>query len=228
MKKSVFGEKQGAQGSQMLLFLLVMFVMLFIFSDINIRNTIANALNVVLYPLIGFDGQFPVLTVLISAIIVVSLSSFFTHIFTNWKAMGRSQEINRAFQKEMSKARRERNEVRIKKLMKMQPEIMKMSMESSSGMMKPMMFLIIFIAPLFIWLTFFLGNLQYFSFTLPWSFNVSLYNRSPIYITNWFLLYLVFSFLIGQLLRQGLKWISWSNRWQQIKQRIIPSRTRGP
>jgi uncharacterized membrane protein (DUF106 family) len=218
----------ASYGGQMLLVMVVMFAMLFIFADPGIRSWLAISLNVVFYPLIGFNGQYPLLTIVLSGVIVVFLSSFFTHLFTNWKAMGKAQDISRAFQKEMGKARREGNMNRVQKLMKMQPQIMKMTMDSSSGMMKPMVFLIIFIAPLFIWLTYFLGTLQYYAITSPWASDVSLFTRSPIWITNWFILYLMFSFLIGQIFRQGLKWISWSERWQTIKKSILPSRLRQP
>lgn len=197
--------------------------MIFIFGDPNIRAWIALSLNSAFYPLIGFGGGLPILTIILAGIIVVFLSSFFTNLFTDWKAMGKAQETSRAFQKELGKARREGNTNRINKLMKMQPQIMKMTTQSSSGMMKPMFFLFIFIAPIFIWLLYFLGNLQYYSFTVPWATGVSLFDRSPIYISNWFLLYLVFSMVIGQLIRQGLKWVSWTDWWKNTKGKILPS-----
>jgi uncharacterized membrane protein (DUF106 family) len=214
---------EKAQGSQLLLLMLIMFIMLFIFGDPNIRAWIALSLDSVFYPLIGFGGGLPVLTIILAGIIVVFLSSFFTNLFTDWKAMGKAQETSRAFQKELSKARREGNTNRVNKLMKMQPQIMKMTTQSSSGMMKPMFFLFIFIAPIFIWLLYFLGNLQYYNITVPWATGVSLFGRSPIYISNWFLLYLVFSMVIGQLIRQGLKLVSWSDWWKNTKGKILPS-----
>jgi uncharacterized membrane protein (DUF106 family) len=214
---------EKAQGSQLLLLMLIMFIMIFIFGDPNIRAWIALSLNSAFYPLIGFGGGLPVLTIILAGIIVVFLSSFFTNLFTDWKAMGKAQETSRAFQKELGKARREGNTNRVNKLMKMQPQIMKMTTQSSSGMMKPMFFLFIFIAPIFIWLLYFLGNLQYYSITVPWATGVSLFDRSPIYISNWFLLYLVFSMVIGQLIRQGLKWVSWTEWWKNTKGKILPS-----
>jgi uncharacterized membrane protein (DUF106 family) len=93
----------SAQGSQMLMLLLLMFVMIFIFGDPNISATIALSLNTVFYPLIGFSGHFPVLTLMLGGVIVVFLSSFFQNLFTDWKKMGESQEITRAFQKELTK-----------------------------------------------------------------------------------------------------------------------------
>ena len=202
--------------------MLLMFVMIFIFGDPNIRSMIALSLNSVFYPIIGFDGNYPLLTVLLAGILVVFLSSFFTNLFTDWKAMGKAQDASRAFQKEINKARKEGNTNRVKKLMKMQPQIMKMTTESSSKMMKPMLFLFIFIAPIFIWIIHFLGNLEYYFFTVPWTTGVSLFDK-VILMSNWFLVYLLISMVLGQLIRQGLKWISWSDWWQNIKKNIRPS-----
>ncbi len=214
--------KGQSPGSQMLILMLVFFVMIFVFGDPNIRTSIAKGMDAVFYPLIGFGGNYPLMTIFLAGILVVFLSSFFTNLFTDWKAMGKSQEVSRAFQKEMSKARREGNTNRVNKLMKMQPEIMKMTTQSSSGMMKPMLFLILFIGPIFIWLTYFLGNLNYYYFSVPWATGASLYDRSPVYITNWFLLYLIFSMVLGQLIRQGLKVVTWSDWWKNTKKKILP------
>ncbi len=202
--------------------MLLMFVMIFIFGDPNIRSMIALSLNSVFYPIIGFGGNYPLLTIFLAGILVVFLSSFFTNLFTDWKAMGKAQEASRAFQKEINKARKEGNTNRVKKLMKMQPQIMKMTTESSSKMMKPMLFLFIFIAPIFIWIIHFLGNLEYYFFTVPWTTGVSLFDK-VILMSNWFLVYLLISMVLGQLIRQGLKWISWSDWWQNIKKNIRPS-----
>jgi len=213
-----------AQAGQMLLLMLLLFVMILIFGDANIRNMIALSLNSVFAPLIGFGGENPLVTIVLAGVVVVFLSSFFTHLFTNWKAMGQAQEASKAFNKEITKARKEGNTNRLQKLMKMQPQIMRMTTQSSGGMMKSMFFLFIFIAPIFIWLTYFLGTSVHYSFfTVPWGGGVSLFGRASYIMSNWFLLYMVFSFLAGQLIRQGFKWISWSNWWQNIRKTIRPS-----
>ena len=211
-------------GNQLLLLMLLMFVMLFIFGDPNISSFLAVSLNSVFYPVIGFNGAYPVLTLVLGGTIVVTLSSFFQNLFTDWKKMGESQEITKAYQKEMQKARKDGNTNRINKLMKMQPQIMKRQTEASSGMMKPMFFLFIFIVPIFMWLRFFLGNLEYFYFTVPWGSGVSLFGRPIGFLwQTWLWLYLVFSMVFGQIVRQALKWISWSDWWKQNRKKIIPS-----
>lgn len=213
-----------AQTGQMLVLMILLFAMIFIFGDANIRNTVALSLNSVFAPLIGFNGANPFLTIVLAGVFVVFLSSLFTHVFTNWKAMGQAQEASKAFNKEITKARKEGNQNRLQKLMKMQPQIMRMTTQSSGGMMKSMFFLFIFIAPIFIWLTYFLGSIVYYSyFTVPWGNGVSLFGKASSIMSNWFLLYMIFSFLAGQLIRQGLKWISWSNWWQNIRKAIKPS-----
>ncbi|MCD6108547.1 MAG: DUF106 domain-containing protein [Thermoplasmata archaeon] len=207
-------------GSQLLLFMIIMFIMIFVFGDPYIRYVIASSLNTILYPVIGFNGRFPILTLLLAGSIMIFLSSFFTHIFTDWKAVGRAQEISKAFQKQLTEARKKGDTARINKLMKLQPQIMKITTQSQSGMMKPTLFLFIFIVPIFTWLLSFLSTLQYYFFTLPWASKVSLYDKSLLF-SNWIILYFVFSLVIGQVIRQGLKWISWSERWQNIKARKI-------
>ncbi|RLF28578.1 MAG: hypothetical protein DRN08_05380 [Thermoplasmata archaeon] len=214
--------EKAQSSSQLLLMMIMMFLFIFIFGDPGIRAWIAVSLNPILYSLIGFNGKYPLLTIVLAGIIVIFLSSFFTNLFTDWKAVGRAQEINKAFQKELSKARREGNTNRINKLMKMQPQIMNMTTKSQSGMMKSMVFLSVFIAPIFIWLLYFLANIQYYYFTVPWAENISLFKKDLI-MSNWFLLYLIFSMTLGQVIRQGLKWISWSNWWLNIRKKIKPS-----
>jgi uncharacterized membrane protein (DUF106 family) len=213
----------SAQVGQMLLLMLLLFVILLVFGNPDIRNTVALSLNSVMAPIIGFGGANPLLTIVFGGIIYVFLSSFFTHIFTNWKAMGQAQEASKAFNKEITKARKEGNTNRMQKLMKMQPQIMKMTTQSSSGTMKSMLFIFIFIVPIFIWMTYFLGSvIHYTYFTVPWGDGVPLAGRSAWIMSNWFLLYLVFSFLAGQIMRQAFKWLSWSTWWQNMRKTIRP------
>jgi uncharacterized membrane protein (DUF106 family) len=196
--------------------------MIFIFGNPDISSLISVSLDTVFYPLIGFNGSYPVLTLMLGGIVVVFLSSFFQNLFTDWKKMGESQEVTRAFQKEMGKARKEGNTNRVNKLMKMQPQIMKRQTEASSSMMKPMLFLFIFIVPIFMWLRFFLAGLPYYYFTVPWANGISLLDR-PVLWQSWLWLYLIFSTVVGQVIRASLKIISWSDWWKNTKKKIIPS-----
>ena len=220
-KMKVMDGKAG-QGSQLIMLMVMMFVMMFVFGNPEISAWIAVSFNSVFYPIIGFEGNYPILTIVLAGIIVVSLSSFFNNLFADWGKMGEMQESSRAFQKEMASARRFGDTNRVNKLMKIQPEIMGKQMDAQSGMMKPMLFLFIFIAPIFMWLRFFLGGLSYHYFTVPWGNGASLFYK-PFLMQAWLWLYMMFSMVLGQILRAGLKWISWSDWWQNIKKKIKPS-----
>ena len=210
-----------AQGSNLLLMMVLLMIMFFIMPTFG--PILGFYFGLVLEPLIGFGGSYPVLTLFFAGIIVVFLSSVLTNFFTDWKKMGEAQEASKAFQKEITKARREGNTNRVNKLMKMQPEIMRRQTEASCGMMKPMVFLIIFIWPIFMWLRAFLSGLSHYYMTVPWANNVSFFSYPFNFGQVWLWLYLIFSMVIGQILRQGLKLISWSNWWKDFKKRLRPT-----
>ena len=210
----------NAQGSQMMMLMLFMVMMLFIMPTFG--PILGEYAGYALEPAIGFDGSFPVLTLFFAGLIVVTCSSLLTNLFTDWKAMGKAQETSRAFQKELTKARKEGNTNRVNKLMKMQPQIMKMTTQSSSGMMKPMVFLMIIIWPIFIWLRSFLSGLEYHYFTVPWANGVFLFdNMLPGGLWLW--VYLIVSIVFGQMIRQGLKLVAFSDWWKNTKGKIMPS-----
>jgi len=195
------------------------YMLLFFFLILVVMPYLGPILGVIfgyaLDPLIGFNGRFPILTIALAGVFVVVLSSFFNTLFMDWKAMGKAQEISKAFQRELSQARKNNDTQKIKKLMKMQPKILQMTTQSSSGTMKMMIPLVIFIFPIFIWLRVFLSGSPYLFFTVPWAERVALYGRTV--MQHWLLLYLVFSIVFGQVFRQAFKAVSLSEWWQNIK-----------
>jgi len=212
-----------AQGSTLLLILVMFFLIMFVFSNPAVQAAIIVFGNSVFYPVIGFGGDYPILTLFLAGLLVVTLSSLLTNFFTDWLKMGEAQEIQKAFSKEMQKARKEGNTNRVNKLMKMQPEMMKKQTEASGGMMKPMVFLIIFIWPIFMWLRHFLAfKVPHYYFSVPWAESVSFFSHPFNFGQAWLWLYLIFSIVIGQIIRQGLKYISWSDWWKNIKEKIKP------
>lgn len=196
---------------------IILLLLMFIIASPGIRDSIAVGMDSLLYPLIGFNASYPVLTIAISGIIMITLSSIFTNIFTDWKSLAKAQEIARYYQNELKKARQRNDSERIKQLMKLQPKILQLQSQSSAGMSKQMIFVILFITPVFIWLIYFLSKVSYIYFTTPWADYVSFTDRNFIIISNWFLFYIIFSTVIGQVIRQILKYLKVSGEWQKIK-----------
>ena len=212
-----------AQGN-MLLYLMLFVLVMFVFTTTGIGQYLGYLVGNALEPIIGFGGNYPILTLFLAGLIVVTLSSSLTNFFTDWIKMGEAQETQKAFSKEMQKARKEGNTNRVNKLMKMQPEMMKKQTEASGGMMKPMIFLIIFIWPIFIWLRSFLAfKVPHYYFTVPWAERVSFFSYPFSFGQAWLWLYLIFSVVIGQIIRQGLKYLSWTDWWKETKKKIKPN-----
>lgn len=207
----------------MLLYLMLFILIMFIFTSTGLGNVLGYYFGLVLTPLIGFGGNYPVATLFFAGLLVVAFSSTLTNVFTDWINMGKSQHVSKHFQKEMTKARKQGDQNRVKKLMKMQPEIMKKQTEASTGMMKPMIFLIIFIWPIFMWLREFLAEIPHRYVTLPWSTEVALVSSDKFIMQNWLWLYLIFSAIVGQVIRQGLKYMKLSGWFKEFKEKIMPS-----
>jgi len=68
-----------AQGNQIILLLLFMMIMFFIMPTVG--PILGVYFGLVLEPLIGFNGAYPVITLLFAGLIVVTLSSLLPHFF---------------------------------------------------------------------------------------------------------------------------------------------------
>jgi len=195
-------EKKKSPMSPMLYMLLVMIVLMAI-SPFSM--TIGQYMDAVLGPLFGFNGEYPVLTILCGGFLLVAFNTIVAHITTDWRAQARAQQVSKAFQQEMRKAQMEKNAKRMKELQKKQPEIMALSMEQSSRQMKFMPFTFLVAILIFFWLYYFLKTLPA-DMTMamaPWGSFDLLATRFlfPNYI--WF--YTLLTFPMGHVLRKGLQ-----------------------
>lgn len=121
--------KPAAQ-QQMQKFLMIEFIfmfaglgLIFIISDPAIRNPIGYDMNKVFMPILGFHYQYPILTIMLTGIILGLISSIPRYFFTDWIKMGKAQTVSRAYQQAMRQAMRDGDRVKVQKLQK------KMSME---------------------------------------------------------------------------------------------------
>ncbi len=121
-------------------------------------DPIGEYVNYILYPLLGFNGDYLVLTVFCAGAILAIFNTLMRHLVSDWKEQAKSQQISKAFSKEMRAAQMNRDVKRMEKLRKQQQEIMAMSMAQSSKQMKIMPFTMVFAICIIIWLYYFLGD----------------------------------------------------------------------
>lgn len=201
--------------------LFLLFAVLFVMIDPNLRTMTGQATGTVLYPIIGFNGQYPVLTIIIAGVVMITLSTLVRHFFIDWIKMARTQNTMRAFQKEFNAARRERDTKRINELQKTQTKLMGLQAELSGSQMKPMGFTMLVVIPMFAWLWEFVSHLDYTKFSTPWNLEVEMFATNGILfgssiLPHWILLYSILSIPFGQLLMKALKVYSWRKRVDHI------------
>ncbi len=195
------------QQSSMLFFLVLMFA-IFVLFDPNLRASLGNAVGFVFTPLLGFNHHYPVLTIFLAGSIVIVISALIRHLTTDWVEMARNQAILSKFQKEYRKARLSNNKYMIKKLQKIQPELMKKQGEISSKQMKMTPVTLLIFIPIFTWIWDFLLSTSHYFFDVPWATHVSFFGKYAIF-PNWILLYMLLSIPLTQVIQHLLKTISW-------------------
>ena len=198
------------QQSSMGFFLLLMIALLILF-DPRTRTWLANIVNYAFFPIFGFDYKYPVLTIFLAGSIVIILSALIRHFSTNWVEMAKMQDMVSFFQREYREAIKSQNKYKIKKLKKLQTEIMKKQSEVSSQQMKLMPITLIIFVPIFTWMWEFLIKLAesgyHYYIDVPWKLHVSLFTSHV--LPNWILLYSLLSIPLTQIIQYllRLKWL---------------------
>lgn len=183
----------------MLLSLGLMFVILMY------REEVGRYLNFV-FQYIGFDGQFPVLTLIIAGLIMTTLSSVIRTLLTDPIKMAKSQHLQKEFNRELREARLENNLYKIKKLTDQQPAMMSKSMESSQEQMKIMPVTMIIVIPIYAWVFYFIGHVAGTTLiNVPWAAGVDLIQSMV--LPQWILIYTLISIPIGQLMSKVVRYV---------------------
>lgn len=195
----------------MMLTLVIMMIVM------SFRSQIGQALDVV-FRYIAFDGQYPVLTLVIAGLVMITVSTIIRSVMSDPIEMAKSQQIQSDFNKEFRQARIENNLFKMKKLQEQQPKMMAMSMEASTQQMKVMPITMLFIIPVYAWVWFFLQTGEgaiYFDteemialthVALPWGtvdLNTALMGFFPV----WIIIYTMVSLPIGQIENRLIRFI---------------------
>ena len=179
----------------------------------------------VLYPVIGFGGRFPVITVLLAGALTTGLSSVLRDHYTDWVKMVRTQKTTSAWQKALREAMRKGNKSEVTKLNKIREGFMKDQMDMQLNSMKPLAWTFFLFIVLFAWLSVFVNATlatvggQYFA--VPWASNVYV-NYVPFLFPSWILLYSLLAIPIGQILTRVLKYVRFRKKLQAMGLPIEP------
>jgi len=209
----------------MMVLVVMMVVMLF-------RAQIGQALDVV-FNVIAFDGKYPVLTLIIAGVVMITVSTIVRSLMSDPIKMAKNQQIQSDFNKEFRQARIENNLFKMKKLQEMQPKMMAMSMESSTQQMKVMPITMIVLMPMYAWVWYFLlvGEYsgvtgQYFSadniplVDIPWSPGFDLNTTIIGFFPAWIIIYTMVSMPIGQIENRLIRYIFLRKHLRELDQLV--------
>lgn len=210
------GASPMANPSNSLLLLMIMFFAMTVLFTPDIRFAIGTALNYALFPVIGFGGTLPVITLLIAGMLMILVSTLLRHFFVDWVDMARNQKIVTAFRKELTKARLENNTYKQKKLMDIQMQVMSKSMSGMQTQMKLMPVTMLVIIPVFAWLFVFVTeHIATTTISVPWGPVTDLLGSNI--FPNWILLYSLLTIPFGQVLTRVLKYFSFKKRLKELE-----------
>ena len=193
----------------MFLVLIIMMVVM------QFRAQIGGALDYV-FKYIAFDGQYPVVTLIVAGLIMITISTVVRSLMSDPIEMAKNQQIQSDFNKEFRQARMENNLFKMKKLQEMQPQIMAMSMQASTQQMKVMPISMIVLLPVYAWVWYFinpadLNGGDYFAAGealahLPWSASFDLNSMLLGFFPAWIIIYTMVSMPIGQIENRLLRY----------------------
>ncbi len=202
-------------------FIMIFFGMLAVFSfiDPGLSQTFAAVAGAILYPIIGFGGRYPAITILLAGMLTTSISSILRHYHMDWVKMARNQKVMGAFRKENMEALRKGNQAKINKMKKVQQDLMRENSQVSLNSMKPMLYTFFLFIVLFVWLRVFvdqtlngLGNMY---IAVPWAPQVYL-EYVPLWLPSWILLYSLLAIPIGQVITRVLKYVSFRRKLEAM------------
>ena len=199
---------------QRTLMYMMVFLTLFVLIDNNLRIAFGNAVGYVFGPTIGFGGAFPLLSLFLAGAFTTLISALSRHVFTDWVKMTRVNKKMRALQKAQMDALRRGNTAKVARLKELQSEIRMESMDVQLASLKPLAFTFLPFIVFWAWLSQFfytdVVGLGHLYIAVPWAYQTDLLSGAVMPV--WFLLYFVFTFLLGSVFTRLLKLLSFRKR----------------
>ncbi|WP_298408571.1 EMC3/TMCO1 family protein [Ferroplasma sp.] len=212
-----------AQNPQMTKFMMIEFVfmfaglgLIFIISDPKIRNPLGHYLNYVFMPLLGFNYQLPILTLMLTGIILGLISSIPRYFFTDWLKMGKTQLISKAYSKAMREAYRSGDRAKQQKLQKLSMQRQMDQAALSMNTMKPLMVTEIFFFLIFIWLYVFMLSIHYQYVSMPWDLNLNIVTAKLYIMPLWMGLYTLGNLAVGYFVTMIMKYVDFTYKLRKL------------
>jgi len=183
--------------------LIMLFTMLMLFLILPFYPAIASFMGPYIYNIMGFEGKYPVLTIMVLAILLGSFTTLLREITTDWKKMAAYQFKMNQWSKAYKKALQEKNTYMIKKLTDAQMELLSEQAEVMKKQQYIYPITMVIIIPMFAGLygalAIMSGSSGILTISLPWEPNWNLFDAKYLF-PNWVLFYSGVSLIFGTTL----------------------------
>lgn len=210
MQQSMPAMPKGTLIGMMIALVIMMVVMMF-------RDPIGSALNVV-FQYIDFGGEWPVFTLIIAGIIMITISTVIRGFISEPIEQAKVQQEQSAFNAELRQSRRENNLFKLKKLQEQQPQMMAKSMKSSTDQMKVMPITMVVILPVYAWIYYFVTHTvdpADLVINMPWGL-LNLQDALMGFLPYWIIIYTMISLPIGQLENRFVRYYLLKKRLSEL------------
>jgi len=153
-------EQQAMQATMrtQMLYLLIMFLLLFVYTVKGLREIFAIPMTYILQPVIGFNYSQPMLTILAAALITGVVNTVARHFYTDYFGLAEMQFRNKKLSERYREAVRTRNKQELDAVRMEQSKSMQQSMKYTSQQMKPTFATLILTVFIFAWLIGFMAQ----------------------------------------------------------------------
>ncbi len=209
-------EAQKATMSSMMIMLITMFMLIAILPFYPVLSAF---MGPYIYAALGFGGKYPIITIILMAVILGSLTTILRELVTDWKKMIRYQHKMNQWMKAYREALQKKNTYMIKKLQEAQVELL----SEQADVMKKQQYLypitMILVIPMFAGLYGALykmsGGAPELFIALPWEPHWNLFDVRYVF-PNWLLIYSGVSLIFGTALTNLINYI----RLRRILKRV--------
>ena len=219
-KEQVPRQSSGMMGFYFIFMMLSFFIIL----SPQIREGIAYGVGFIFYPVFGFSGTLPVLTIIFSGVIITIINTYSRHYFADWIKFGKVQNKMKAIQKKSREAMKTRDMAKINQYRKLQQKMMPEQMEMMNAQMKPTMVTMFIVIAIFTWLYVFLGGYKTIYpipitkvtlFNVPWASNIR-FNAYYFIIPYWMILSSFFTAVFSQVMTYSFKMYEFTKRLKSL------------
>ncbi len=217
-------EQQEAMKKMMTFQMVYMFIMLgslFIIITPTSRNTVGGFLNLAFLPSFGFDYKYPILTIIITGVIIGVILSIPRYFFTDWVKMGKMQNTMKAFNGVIREAYRNHDMKKINKLNSMRMQMSMDQYQLSMNTMKPLLVISVLTILFYAWLFVFVGKLPYNYIAFPWDYNINISTAHFWVMPYWIFTYFLTEMVVSYFITMIMKYVDFSFRLKKIEREHI-------